>query len=259
MYHESHDIVVALALKYKGDWNLIYKGCREKEYVEEEYFQMMEKMPFKAVTLIDPEYPQFLKNVHHAPIVFFYYGDLSLLQDYYNNISVVGSRDCSEYGQRMTSQIVSDLAKKGYVIISGLAKGIDGIAHRAAIDSGGKTVAVLGCGIDYCYPLENLELYECIKKNHLLISEYPFDTPPQPSNFPFRNRIIAGISKTVLVTEAAQKSGTLVTATLALMMNADVMCVPYQAGINSECNHLIKDGAILVESADDVIEQMSGY
>ena len=259
MYHESRSIIIALALKYKGDWNQIYRSCRRGEDIEEEYFQMIEKMPFHATTIIDADYPQFLKNVRHPPIVLFYYGDLSIIDDYYKNIAVVGSRDCSEYGQQMTRQIAGDLAKRGYVIASGLARGIDGIAHRAAIESGGKTVAILGCGIDYCYPSDNQNLYDIIKKDHLLISEYPFDTLPSPSNFPFRNRIIAGIGKTVLVTEAAQKSGTLITATLASMMNADVMCVPHPAGINSECNQLIKNGAILVESADDVIEQISDF
>lgn len=259
MYHDSHDKIIALALKYKGDWNQIYKACRTGEDVEDSYFEMIDTMPFKATTLIDEDYPQFLKHVRNPPIVLFYYGDLSIIRDYYNNISVVGSRECSEYGQEMTKQIAGDLAKRGYVIVSGLARGIDGIAHRAAIDSGGKTVAILGCGIDYCYPADNQDLYDIIKKDHLLLSEYPFDATPYPSNFPFRNRIIAGMGKTVLVTEAAPRSGSLVTATLALMMNADVMCVPHQAGTNSECNQLIKNGAILVESADDVIEQMSDF
>lgn len=259
MFHESRDSIIAIVLKYKGDWNLIYRGIRQREEVEEEYYALIEKLKCKTTTMIDEDYPPFLKQVHHPPFVLFYYGDISLIANYYNNISVVGSRDFSEYGKDITEKIVGDLSKRGYVIISGLAKGIDGIAHRSAIDSGGKTIAVLGCGIDYCYPIENQDLYDLIKKDHLLISEYPFDTPPQPSNFPFRNRIIAALSKTVLVTEAGPKSGTLVTASLALFLNADVMCVPYNAGLNSECNRLIKNGAFLVESADDVIEQMSSF
>ena len=172
---------------------------------------------------------------------------------------MVGSRKHSDYGEKMTTDIGGDLAKRGYVIVSGLARGIDSIAHKAAIDSGGSTIAILGSGIDVCYPPENQDLYDEIKNNHLLISEYPNDVQPDSYRFPIRNRLIAGLSKTLVVTEASYCSGTLITAMLALQGNTDVMCVPYEAGRQSECNRLISHGAYLVESADDVIEQMSPY
>ena len=171
----------------------------------------------------------------------------------------MGSRECSEYGSTMTTQIVGDLARQGYVIVSGMAIGIDSIAHQAALDNNGKTVAILGSGIDYCYPKSNQQLYDEIKSKHLLISEFPEDIPPEPSNFPIRNRIIAGLSKTLLVTEAKYHSGSLTTALLAMNGNSDVMCLPYPAGEKSECNRLIANGAILVESAEDVIKEMSQY
>lgn len=259
MNAQSRDILIALALKTKGDWNLMYRYVVKPEEIEDEYFLEVEKLKCKVVTMLDPDYPPFLKNVRNAPMVLFYYGDLDIIKDYYKNVSIVGSRDCSSYGITKTHEIASDLAKRGYTIVSGLARGIDSIAHQSAIENGGKTVAILGSGIDYCYPAENIDLYKEIKDNHLLISEIPYDNPPNPSSFPFRNRIIAGMSKTVLITEAAPHSGSLITATLASMLNADVMCVPHEAGKNSECNRLIKNGAFLVESADDVIEQMSNF
>ena len=209
--------------------------------------------------MLDEDYPPFLNNVCHPPMVLFYYGDISLLGDYYKNISVVGSRECSDYGIEMTKRIVGDLSKKGYVIISGLAKGIDTIAHQTAIQNGGKTIAILGSGIDYCYPFENRELYRYLKEKHLVISEYPGHVEPDGYHFPIRNRIIAGLSKTLIVAEAYPRSGSLVTASLALSMNADVMCVPYPAGQKSQCNRLIMSGATLIENVDDVLNQMSRF
>ena len=220
---------------------------------------MVDKLPYKAITLLDANYPQCLKHIYKPPIVLFYYGDISLIGDYDRNISIVGSRENSEYGANITREIAGGLAEKGYVIVSGLARGIDGIAHASAIEKGGKTVAILGCGIDICYPSENLELYREIKENHLLISEYPGNTSIQPYYFPIRNRIIAGLSKTLVVTEAFHSSGSLITAALALQGNTDVMCVPHEAGKQSGCNKLISLGAFLVESAEDVIEQMSPF
>lgn len=254
---EKRKILIAYALKYEGDWDKIYSAICSKELLTDEEESKANTIKSKAITILDDEYPEQLKNVHKPPIVLFYYGDISLMRDYYKNISIVGSRACSDYGARMTEEIASDLAKRGYVIVSGMAKGIDGIAHQSAINSGGKTIAVLGGGIDYCYPSENIYLYKDIKKHHLLISEYPGNVLPQTHFFPIRNRIIAGLSKTLIVTEASHYSGSLVTASLALEGNADVMCVPYEAGKQSECNRLINSGAILVESADDVVNEMS--
>ena len=257
--HQSRDILIATALKHEGDWDKILSSMQNGEMPEKTYFDKIEHLKCKVVTMLDSEYPQQLKNVHKPPIVLFYYGDLSLISEYRKNISVVGSRNYSEYGFKMTTDIVSGLIPYGFTIISGMAVGIDSIAHQTAINAGGKTVAVLGSGIDYCYPTRNLGLYKKLKKDHLVISEYPFNKEPTPSSFPIRNRIIAGLSKTLLVTEAGQHSGSLVTALLALGTNTDVMCVPYQAGINSECNRLIMNGAMLIESADDVLNQMSTF
>ena len=259
MYADSRDILIALALKFKGKWDHMYRAMERREFPEPEYYDQINKIKSKVVTMLDENYPSFLKNVHHPPLVLFYYGDLDIAKDYYKNVSIVGSRDCSEYGVEMTKEITKGLVERGYVIVSGMASGIDGVAHRTCIESGGKTIAVLGCGIDICFPSENKDIYKEIKENHLIISEYPERTPPEGPNFPIRNRIIAGLSKTVILTEASPMSGSLITAGLALSMNADVMCVPYRAGQNSECNRLIMNGAFLIESADDVVNQMSRF
>lgn len=255
----SNTCVIALSLKYKGDWNQIYRAMVQHEQPEQIYVDQVQQLKCNVVTLLDLSYPQQLRNVEKPPFVLYYYGDLSLISNYHNNVSIVGSRNNSSYGERMTNQISSGLAEKGFTIISGMAIGIDSIAHRACVFNKGKTCAVLGSGIDYCYPETNRNLYDEIRQNHLIISEYPLNTSPSPENFPIRNRIIAGLSKTLVVTEAGHRSGSLITAMLALRGNTDVMCVPYPADVESECNQLIKAGACLVENANDVISQMSDF
>ena len=148
---------------------------------------------------------------------------------------------------------MSEVAKE-YTVVSGLAIGTDTLVHQTTIDVGGKTIAVLGSGIDYCYPVRNKELYEEIKRNHLVISEYPGDLMPSEISFPRRNRIIAMISKGLIVTEAYARSGTLTTVMFALQYSKTVMCVPYRAGLGSECNRLISEGAFLVEDGKTAIE-----
>ena len=251
--------LVALAIKHNGDWQKIYDDISQKVEVEQEYILKAETLKCKTVTLADQDYPHQLRQAWKPPFVLFYYGDLSIVQDYYKNVSIVGSRDCSEYGLRKTNEISSGLAIRGYTIVSGNAIGIDTEAEKAALVVGGKVVAILPCGIETCYPQSNLEMTNELKKNHLVISEHPYNYQPNPGDFPIRNRIIASLSKTLILTEAHTMSGSLVTATLALKGNADVMCVPHEADKNSECNRLIMNGAILVENVDDVINQMSAF
>lgn len=257
---DARTMLIGLAIKYKGDWNSIYEGVCRREYPDDEMKETIKNMKCKVVTILDGDYPNQLKNVHHPPFVLFYYGNLSLIKNYHNNISIVGSRKCSKYGSKITRRIAGGLAGKGYTIISGLALGIDAIAHSAALEVKGRTVAVLGCGPDICYLKENMDIYRKIRNdNHLVISEYPEGTQPEMSYFPIRNRIIAGLSKTVVVTEAYAMSGSLVTAALTIKGNGSLMCVPYPVGSQSECNRLIMLGAYLVESAEDVINQMPDF
>ncbi len=251
--------LVALAIKYNGNWQKIYDDVVNHIDVENEYLLKADNLKCKATTMVDEDYPHQLRQAWKPPFVLFYYGDLSIVQDYYKNISMVGSRQCSEYGLKKTNELASGLAIRGYTIISGNAIGIDTEAEKAALVVGGKVVAILPCGIETCYPASNLEMTNELKKNHLVISEHPYNYQPGPEDFPIRNRIIASLSKTLILTEAHTMSGSLITATLALKGNADVMCVPHEADKDSECNRLIMNGAILVENVDDVINQMSPF
>lgn len=253
---EPEDLLAFLAYKHKGDWEVIYEDIKNRVFPsQEEIDEGLSKIKSNYISLFNPLYPVHLKNIFRPPFVLFYYGDISLIADPDKNLSVVGSRDYSEYGAEMTRKIVKEVIDE-YTIVSGLARGIDTIAHETAVKNGGKTIAVLGCGIDYCYPKENIVLYNDIKKNHLLISEYPGDTPPTNDNFPIRNRIIAGLSKGLLVTEAHYKSGSGITAHLALDFGRQIMFVPYHANEESLCNAFIRDGGFLVEDGEDVKDVM---
>ena len=265
----TEEIVAAVALKYSGDWENIMCALQKRTNDREEaemngevwdddyelgpYLEILKKSNYSYVTIMSDQYPALLKKLSYPPFVLFYYGDISLLSDPHRLVSVVGSRECTEYGAQMTRELVQGVAKE-YIVVSGMARGIDAIAHQTAIEAGGKTIAVLGSGIDICYPPSNRKLYEEIKENHLVISEYPCDVIPEPFLFPRRNRIIASLSSGLIVTEAHPKSGTLTTVMFALNLNRAVMCVPYPAGLNSECNRLIVDGALLVENAKQVLD-----
>ena len=249
---ESRENLLYLALKYKGDWNAIYEDVSNHiEIDEEEAKKLNSTLTSNYITIIDEAYPESLRDAYKPPFVLFYYGDISLLDDKRNKIAVVGSRKSTEYGEEMTKKLVSGIAKD-FVIVSGMAIGIDAISHRSAIESGGKTIGILGNGIDFHYLEENKDIYEELKKNHLIISEYPGSTPPNPSNFPIRNRIIAGLCNNLLVTEGKVRSGTQITALLMVQKSGNVCCVPTRAGEDSICNHLIKEGAYLVETVEDV-------
>jgi len=252
----GRDILIYLSIKYKGDWDDIYGAIKRKEHIDESSFNDLTSLvKAKTLTILDKAYPEHLKQCHKPPFVLYYYGDADLLSHPQETIAYIGSRKASEYGQRMARIIVSELAKR-MVIVSGMARGIDTTAHETALSANGRTIAVLGSGIDYCYPRENSELYAKIKDEQLVISEYPGKTEPDQGQFPLRNRIIAMLSKAVIVGEADMKSGTLITVSFALSSGRDVCCVPYPGDINSACNSLIKQGAKLVENARDVYEEM---
>jgi DNA processing protein len=256
---KGRDIIIFLAVKYKGDWNAIYQAIKQKELVDEpDVQQALHSIKCHVVTIIDDDYPEALKKIYKPPFVLFYYGDLGLAHLMEKSIAVIGSRLPSSYGQTMTRKITQELIDEGLIIVSGLAKGIDATAHETTLQHGGKTIAILGSGIENCYPKENLSLYEAIKEGHLLLSEYPHYALPDKQNFPWRNRIIAGLSQGVFVAEAKQKSGTLITVGYALYLGKDVYVLPHQANTDNSTNQLIKDGAILVESGKDILEQLHG-
>jgi DNA processing protein len=211
----------------------------------------------KIISLSDPEYPSRLKEIYDPPIVLFVKGSVEVLAQ--PGIAMVGTRHPTPYGSGMAERLSTDLAARGLVIISGLARGIDTASHRGAIAAKGKTVAVLGTGIDVMYPKENTRLTEqIVALGGALITEFPVGTPPTPQNFPIRNRIISGMSAGVLVVEAAEYSGTRITSRCALEQNRDVYAVPGNVTNKSSWgpNTLIKQGAKLVATWEDVWEEL---
>jgi DNA processing protein len=213
----------------------------------------LEKIGAQVLTILDDGYPLLLKEIPDAPILVYAKGPLKIKEE---TIGVVGSRKASYEGMNLAEKIGETLSSLGVTVISGLARGIDTSAHKGGLKGKGKTVAVLGCGIDVCYPAENRWLYEKISHEGLLLSEYPPGEPPISYHFPERNRIIAGMSKAVLVVEAPRKSGALITARLALDYGRDVMAIPGSVfdEAYSGTNLLIKEGARLVDRTEDILE-----
>ncbi|MDY6844396.1 MAG: DNA-processing protein DprA [Thermodesulfobacteriota bacterium] len=225
---------------------------------EEAVFQITraEKTKTQLIPLESNLYPRNLKNIYDPPSILFVKGALEERDMF--SLSIVGSRNPSHYGKNIAEHFAHILSKNGFVIVSGLARGIDAIAHLSTQKAGGKTIAVLGCGIDICYPSENKKLYNTISKDGAIITEFPFATPPHAVNFPVRNRIISGLSLGVLIIEAASKSGSLITARLANDQGREVFAIPGSIfSPKSKGTHkLIKLGAQLVETPEEIIETL---
>ena len=216
----------------------------------------LNKLSIWTLFFDDKHYPPLLKNIYNPPPILFGKGKKEfLLKDC---IAIVGSRKASSYGVRVARQLAKELSEAGFVIVSGLALGIDTAAHKGALDAGGITIAVKGCGLDVNYPVRNMALLKQIEEEGTVISEFFPGVPPEPGNFPSRNRIISGLSKAVIVVEAGQKSGSIITAKLALEQGKEVMAVPgsIYSQMSKGCHELIKQGAILVESATDVLNAL---
>lgn len=200
----------------------------------------------EVVGFFDDVYPQKLRQIYRPPIILFAQGDISLLAK--ETMTIVGSRYPTNYSERVINCIVPNLIRQGIVVASGLAKGVDSLAHQAALRNQGKTIAVIGNGLNHSYPRQNFDLQKEIIQNGLVVSEYLPDTPPRPFRFPERNRILAGLSRGVIITEAKAKSGSLITANLAMQENRDVYAVPgpITNQLSAGPNQLIEDGAIPV-------------
>jgi len=211
----------------------------------------------EPLTWNDPEYPARLLQIPDPPPVLYVRGQLTHEDEW--AVAIVGTRRASAYGKMVVERVTTDLAVNHVTIVSGLARGIDSEAHRAALKSGGRTVAVLGCGPDLIYPPEHRKLAQEILENGAIVSEYPLGTRPEGSNFPPRNRIISGLSLGVLVVEAGFKSGALITADYAADQGRDVFAVPGNLYARSSVgtNHLIQDGAKLVIGAEDILEELN--
>ncbi len=241
--------ITASDIKTKADW---------KE--AEKQIKLAEKNRIGWITFLDSDYPKNLKQIYDFPPFFFLLGTLNEKDDM--ALAIVGTRSASPYGKSVTEKISAELVAKGFTIVSGFALGIDTYSHRSALNSGGRTIAVFGSGLDVIYPKENTKLVEKVVGNGAIISEFLMGTEPEAENFPRRNRIISGLSLGVIVVEAPTKSGALLTAQYALDQNKEVFAVPGNlTSKNSEgTNALIcKQGAKLVTSVNDIVSELKVY
>jgi DNA processing protein len=217
----------------------------------------LESFGIKVLTCNDTAYPRRLKEIYDFPPVLYLRGSLQPEDDWC--LAVVGTRRATVYGKQVTEEIVADLARSKITIVSGLARGVDTIAHRTALEAGGRTIAVFACGLDAVYPAENERLARDIMEHGALLSEYPPGTRPKAENFPRRNRILSGLSLGVLVTEAGEDSGAMITAHLALEQNREVFAIPGSvlSPASRGTNHLIQEGAKLVREYMDILEELN--
>ena len=230
------------------------KSFKDWKKVEKE-LEFADRTCVSIVTSQDPLYPSQLLSTYDYPAFLYVKGHL---KEDDVNVAVVGSRTASTYGKFTTERLCRELVLRGITVISGLARGIDSAAHRGALSGKGRTIAVLGCGLDVVYPPENEKLFTEISLQGALISEFPFGTPPNAPNFPARNRIISGISLGVVVVEASEKSGSLITARIALEQGREVFAVPGSIDSSGSrgTNKLIKQGAKLIENVEDILEEI---
>ena len=211
----------------------------------------------QALTWDDPQYPRSLRNIAQPPPVLYVHGTLLLADEW--AVAVVGTRHASVYGRDVARELAAGLAANGVTVVSGLARGVDIVAHRAALEAGGRTIAVLGSGVDNIYPAEHKATAEAITKSGAVVSDYALGTPPDGPNFPPRNRIISGLSKGVVIVEAAEVSGALITADFAAEQGRDVFAVPGNIFQRQAAgtNRLIQQGAKLVTSVADILEELN--
>ena len=248
-----------------GEWpslELMAKiaGCRNQTLFMERYIRIDDKVlmeefkEFDSISIMDPEYPEELLWMHNPPVLLFYSGNIDLLK--HPKIAVVGSRSCSRTGIQSVEKIINELNNE-LIVVSGLAKGIDAAAHYAAIGNGGKTIGVIGTGLDVFYPRSNKQLQKYMGGSHLVLTEYGPGQGPQKHHFPERNRIIAGLSRAVIVAEARMRSGSLITCERAMEEGRDVFAIPGSIldGRSDGCHHLIQEGAKLVTSGKDVLDE----
>ena len=228
---------------------------RKKWDLDREWFQLIEQ-GIGFVSLEQKEFPEKVRHIPNPPYALYYIGRLP--DEKRKTVSIVGARTRSAYGSEVAQEIAKTLALNGVQVVSGLARGIDRDAHQGALKGGGDTYAVLGCGVDICYPRENRYLYNQIISEGGIISEYPPGTKPSPGQFPARNRIVAGLSHCVVVVEAREKSGSLITADFAMEQGRDVFAVPGRIcdTLSQGCNRLIKQGAGALISIEDFLSDL---
>lgn len=247
------EILLYFSLKYNGDFDKIYSAVKNKEQINDELKKdLFKKLKSNYTTIISKDYPQALKKIMYPPFVLFYYGNLDLVNT--KCISLAGSTDPSDYGIEITGKIVEELSKENFTTIAGLGIGIEKIVHKNSIYTKGNSIAVLGCGIDYCYPKQNINLYREMKTNHLILSEYPYSILQTKEKLIHRKRIITGLSEILLVTESKEKGNAIINAGFALEQGKEIFAIP--SPINSVfqgTNDIIKNGGSLLNSIEDIL------
>jgi len=240
---------------YNGNSKNYSSYINELDFWVKNQLIRLEEMRAKTMLFDNKDYPPLLKEILYPPPILFYKGEK--LTNFKQAISVVGSRRATNYGKKVTYQLANQLSSLGITIVSGFARGIDTAAHIGAKDEIGKTIAIFGNGLDICYPKENKDLYNELINKGSIVSEFPFGTPPERLNFPRRNRLISGISYGVVIVEAGERSGALITANFALNQGREVFAVPGEIFNENSIgvNRLIQDGAKLVTSVDDILEE----
>lgn len=228
----------------------------KKNFEPDKYLEMLYEKNIKFVCIEDENYPKKLLPYTHKPYFLFYKGELP--DNQLPTVAMVGARACSSYGRNMAKNLGRELSESGVQVISGMARGIDTYSGLGALEGNAPTFAVLGCGVDVCYPTENIELYGDILKRGGIISEYPLGSAPVAWHFPMRNRIISGLADKIVVVEAKEKSGSLITVEWALEQGKDIMAVPGRVGdkLSSGCNRLIRTGAGIITSKEDILEEL---
>lgn len=229
---------------------------KKSKHIFEDYLEMKRKN-IKMIKISDEDYPNRLKNIYDRPVCLYLKGKMP--DESIPAVAIVGARECSEYGRQVAFAIGHQLGIAGVNVISGMAKGVDGAAHKGALSANGYTLGVLANGVDVCYPRGNIEIYTCLESMGGILSEYPPSTEPIANHFPLRNRIISGLSDIVVVVEAREKSGSLITVDMALEQNRLVMAVPGRINdkLSAGCNNLIKLGAGIVSSPRDILELLN--
>ena len=230
-------------------WKSSFADCRRE-------YQSLGKSNIRFVTPLDSDYPRRLLEIYDYPMGIFVKGTLP--KEKLPTVAVVGARGCSSYGERLAEEFSRVLSEQQVQVISGLAVGIDGAAHRGSLRAGRATFGVMGCGVDICYPASNYSLYEAMERTGGILSEFPLRSRPKPRHFPMRNRIISGLSDAVLVVEARERSGSLITAELGLEQGRDIFAVPGRITdrLSMGCNQLIQQGAYMAISPNDILEYL---
>lgn len=254
LYHMKKDEAENLA-GFSAKDKLVLSDSKLKENAKIQ-FEKLKAKRVEFVHLEDDRYPGKLRHIFDAPIGLYVRGELPKAGS--RSIAIVGARNCSNYGKEMARYFARELGKAGIHVISGLARGIDSFAHAGALEGGGSTVGVLGCGIDICYPQENIELYMQMQGRGAILSEYGLGVSAKPGFFPMRNRIISGMSDGVLVIEAKEKSGSLITVDMGLEQGKNIYAVPGRTTdvLSSGCNNLIRMGAKITINIEDILEDL---